>query len=294
MAGEMAGGLIAGGLSLSGSIISDLLNRENVEEQLAFQREAQQNAIQWRVADAEKAGIHPIFALGANTPTSFPVAMDTRIGEGMRDMGQSLGGAIARTLDNEAKEKHQMDMALGAAQLEESDARKQMYLSEAARNRQQPGNPIPGLGVQKEGSQGRVTVGPEIEVDGQTFSVPGTGAIDVKPVDQLSAKEGRPDVAAGEHPGYKEFRYRGMPMLLPETAGESAEEIVSEMSTAAYLGLLSLNNKVYGGNWLRDFLNLRYAGNEPKEYYPTLNEQKRMGRMNKGKSTWQEFINKLP
>lgn len=290
-AGDLTAGLISGGLSLSGSIISDLLNKENIEDQLQFQREAQQNSIQWRVADAQKAGIHPLFALGANTPTSFPVAMDSRIGDGMRDMGQSVGGAIARVMDNEAKEKHQMDMALGAAQLEESDARKQMYLSEAARNRQQPGNPIPGLGVQREG---KVTVGPEIEVDGQTFTVPGTGAIDVKPVDQLSSKEGLPDVAAGEHPGYKEFIYRGMPMLLPETAGESAEEIVSEMSTAAYLGLLSLNNKVYGGNWLRDFLSLRYAGNEPKEFYPTLRQQKKMGRMNKPKSGWEQFKDKLP
>lgn len=284
------GPLISGGLSLTGSILSDSAQRENVERQLAFQRETQQNSIQWRVADAQKAGIHPLFALGANTPSSFPVAMDTQIGEGLRDMGQSVGGAVTRMLDTQAKEKHQMDMALGAAQLEESDARKQMYLSEASRNRQQPAAPMPGLGIQREG---KVSAGPQMEIDGQSYDVPGTGAIDLKPVEQLSAKLGNPDVAAGLHPGYEERLFRGMPMLFPQTAGESPEEILSEMSLPAYLGLLILNQNTYGGKWMDDFMKMRYLGQkDPGEYYPPLTEHSKLGRYNRPLNPIQRSIQK--
>lgn len=75
--------------------------------------------------------------------------------------------------------------------------------------------------------------------------------------------------------------FRGMPMLFPQTAGESPEEILSEMSLPAYLGLISLNAKTYGGNWAKDFFALRYLGKRSEEYYPTLNEQKKMGTMRK-------------
>lgn len=289
-AGELASGLLSGGMSIVGGVISDLFNKENIEDQIAAQREVQQNAISWRVADAQKAGIHPLFALGANTPSTFPIALDSRIGEGLARAGQDIGGAVHRMLDREGREKHQMDMALGQAQLAESDARRLMYLSEAGRTRQEPAAPIPGTGPQIEG---KVSVGPKMTIDGQDYTVPGTGAIDVKPVEQLSAKALEESVVAGEHPGYKEYIYRGMPMLVPETAGESVEEIISEMSLPAYLGLLSLNNKVYGGNWLRDHLSLRYGGKEPTEFYPTLRQQKSMGKMKTPKSTIQKFLDKI-
>lgn len=292
-AGDIAAGLISGGLSLTGGIISDLMNKDIVEDQMNFQREAQKNAISWRVEDAKRAGIHPLYALGAQAPTSFPVAFDSRVGEGLRDMGQNLGTAVHRVLDRESREKHQLDLALGAKQMEESDARREMYLSEAARNWQQMNPPVPavpGTGVQREGS---VSVGPKMTIDGQDYTVPGTGAIDVKPVEQLSAKIQEQSVVAGEHPGYKEFMYRGMPMLMPETAGESAEEILSEMSMPAYIGLLSLNNKTYGGNWLKDFLQLRYGGKAPEEFYPTLNQQKKMGRMKRPRSEFETLVDKF-
>lgn len=273
--GELTGALISGGLSLTGSLFSDASQRRNIQKQLDFQRETQQNAIKWRVKDAQEAGIHPLFALGASTPSSFPVAMDTRVGEGLRDMGQSVGTAVTRVLDTQNREKHQLDMALGQAQLEESDARRQMYLSEAAKNRQVPAAPLPGLGVQREGS---IDLGGPIDIDGQSYDVPGTGAIDLQAVEQASHKEGFPEVVAGEHPFYQEYNYRGMPFLMPTTQGESPEEILSEMSFPAYLGLLMLNKNVYGGNWLSDFVKARYGGSTTKEHYPSIKDQKRMGR----------------
>lgn len=288
--GQAAGSTISGGMSLAGSLLSDITQRENINKQLAFQRETQQNAIKWRVKDAQDAGIHPLFALGASTPTSFPVAMDTRIGEGLSDMGQGIGTAVTRLMDTQNREKHQLDMALGHAQLEESDARKEMYLSEAAKNRQVPAAPLPGLGVQREGQIG---LGGPIDIDGQSYDVPGTGAIDLQPVEQASHKEGFPEVVAGEHPFYQEYNYRGMPFLMPTTQGESPEEILSEMSFPAYLGLLMLNKNVYGGNWLGDFVKARYGGKTTNEHYPSIKDQKRMGRYHYrdiDKIDWKQYL----
>lgn len=270
VAGAIIPPLITGGMSLLGGMLSNEYNEDMMVHNQNFQREVLSNQLQWRKNDAERAGIHPVYAMGAGTASTFPIALDDHMGPALRDMGQSVGGAVSRILDREAREKHQLDMALGAAQLEESDARKQMYLSEAARNRQVPAAPMPGLGVQKE-TPGEVRG--SFEGFGQDAGIPGTGAIDLKPSEQISSKEGNPDVTAGVHPGYEERNFRGMPMLFPQTAGESPEEIVSEMSLPAYIGLLMLNQRTYGGNWLEDFMKLRYLGRAPEEKYPTLLEQ---------------------
>lgn len=50
-------------------------NIENARSQIALQREFAQNSIQWRVADAKKAGIHPLAALGAQGTSYTPMDM---------------------------------------------------------------------------------------------------------------------------------------------------------------------------------------------------------------------------
>ena len=87
--------------------------------------------------------------------------------------------------------------------------------------------------------------------------------------------------------------YRGMPVLMPGLQGESAEEILSEMSFPAYLGLLMLNQNTYGGNWMKDFINLRYGGQTPSEYYAPLKEHKKMGRMYSPRTGAQRMVDRL-
>lgn len=273
--GDIAGGVLSGGFGLLGGFLSNEYQKGLLERQQAFQRELSQNAIKWRVKDAQEAGIHPLYALGANTPSSFPISLQDNVGPALGEMGQHIGGAITRMLDSQAKEKHQLEMALGAASLAESDARKEMYLSEAARNRQQPAAPMPGLGVMKEGGvrKGTVTGTAEVLPDGQDPQVPGTGLIDVGAMQQTSAKEGYPDVVAGLHPGWQEFQYRGMPVYAPQTQGESLEEIFSEMSLPAFIGMLQINQNLYGKDWFWDFVRLRYNGEPPRQSYTPLAEQ---------------------
>lgn len=78
------------------------------------QKEFAQNAIQWRVADAKAAGLHPLFALGgsgaAYSPASTPVF--TGSGQGWGQMGQSLGRVgqeVANFYERRSKSAAQLD-----------------------------------------------------------------------------------------------------------------------------------------------------------------------------------------
>lgn len=76
--------LIGGAASLFG---------QNKEAKL--QKQFAQKGIQWKVADAEAAGIHPLFALGANTVSYQPQGLGSTLG----DIGQNVGRAAEAAMD---------------------------------------------------------------------------------------------------------------------------------------------------------------------------------------------------
>lgn len=77
-----------------GSIIGARKAYESSKSDRSLQRQAAQNSIQWRVADAKKAGVHPLYALGAPTMSVAPVG-DGGAGALLSDAGQNLDRAIA-------------------------------------------------------------------------------------------------------------------------------------------------------------------------------------------------------
>lgn len=102
----MLGSLLSAGASLLGGFLNrdaqkdaNAANAAAAERNIALQREFAQNSIQWKAADAEKAGIHPVFAMGAS-PTSFsPVtvgaAAETGMGNALAGMGQDISRSVA-------------------------------------------------------------------------------------------------------------------------------------------------------------------------------------------------------
>lgn len=68
--------------------------RWQMAENANLQREFGQNAIQWKVADAKKAGVHPLYALGANTTSFSPISVSSP-DAGKTDFG-SLGQDLSR------------------------------------------------------------------------------------------------------------------------------------------------------------------------------------------------------
>ncbi|UDN67561.1 DNA pilot protein [robinz microvirus RP_45] len=83
----MLGELIKAGASIAGGLIG----ASNAKRQEKVQREFAQNSIQWRAADAEKAGISKVFAMGAPTVSYSPQSVGDY---GISDAGKALSTAI--------------------------------------------------------------------------------------------------------------------------------------------------------------------------------------------------------
>lgn len=263
----MGAGAVAGGASIAGGLISAEANKDIANMGYQQQRDAMLHGIQYRVEDAKRAGIHPLYALGAPGFNINPIAIQDTLGPSIINAGQSLGNAITRLETQDDRRKKVLDTALVMSQLSESDARRQMYLSEAQKNAQASG--VGGLGIQSEGKPSTMPLGLESQAPNPT----GVGIIDVKPQSVVTTKAGRPDVTAGINPTHEERMIApGFPMLVPRLEGESLEEILSEMSYPAFAGLMLRNAEKYGKSWLEDYLKLRYLGQEPKNKYPTILE----------------------
>lgn len=91
-------------ISAGANLINGFMNRSSqadfnaqqmqlAQQNLAFQREAATHGIQWKVADATAAGLHPLAAMGANTFSPSPV---TAGGEAPKFDFGSLGQDLAR------------------------------------------------------------------------------------------------------------------------------------------------------------------------------------------------------
>lgn len=96
VAAPIIGGALAGvGSYLAGQSQADATDKAN-EANIAHQREFAQSGLQWRVADAKKAGLHPLAALGA-TGASFQPAVipsaNTGVGDAMQKIGQGIGNS---------------------------------------------------------------------------------------------------------------------------------------------------------------------------------------------------------
>lgn len=90
---------------LGGTLIGGLLNWNSAKlearHQERLQREFAQNAIQWKVADANKAGVHPLYALGAPTMGYSPVSIGGA--DAMPSMGQDISRAIGAGMPREGQ-----------------------------------------------------------------------------------------------------------------------------------------------------------------------------------------------
>lgn len=145
-------------LGAAGSLASTFLNNKSQEkanaraeaqnqQNIALQKEFAQSGIQWKVQDAEKAGVHPLFALGAQTNSFAPSAVGGGASDfsGLADAGQNIGRAIDATRSTPASA---LALQLGKIQLEgaqlDNDLKRTQLASAIATN--MPSHPgLPGL-----------------------------------------------------------------------------------------------------------------------------------------------------
>lgn len=76
---------------IAGSVLGGIFGNKQADEQAQLQREFAQNGIRWKVEDAKQAGIHPLYALGAQTTAYSPISVGS---PDFATGGQNLGSAI--------------------------------------------------------------------------------------------------------------------------------------------------------------------------------------------------------
>lgn len=151
------GPLISAGASILGGLFgkssadkAQEMQAQHNAQQIALQKEFAQSGIQWKVADAKKAGIHPLYALGANTASYAPVSSnfsaDTSMASAMSSAGQDIGRAINATR-NTGDRADAFTTAVQKLAVEkgglENEILKLDLASKTARLRQQTNPPMP-------------------------------------------------------------------------------------------------------------------------------------------------------
>lgn len=92
MLGQILGSLIGAGANLF------MANKEK-----ETQKEFAQKGIQWKVKDAVKAGVHPLFALGANTVSYSPSNVGSDLSSTLESMGAGIDRARSATSEAPAR-----------------------------------------------------------------------------------------------------------------------------------------------------------------------------------------------
>lgn len=150
----MWGNIIGAGIGAAASLIGGRMASRSQESQtaanIAQQREFAQHGIRWRVDDAREAGVHPLYALGAQTHSFQPSAIGgSPMGSALADAGQGIGDAIARTQTRSERSQVQQQAAqmghlqLTRARLENQLIQQQILASQMALFNQYRSPPFP-------------------------------------------------------------------------------------------------------------------------------------------------------
>jgi len=123
-------------LGAAGGILGAITGASDRKKDRKLQKDAMQHGISWRVRDAQEAGIHPLYALGAPTFNPSPV------GAGGNDFA-SIGQDIGRAAMAYSSKPDKAAAAMQALALERGSLENELLRSQI-RKLNQPGTP-PGL-----------------------------------------------------------------------------------------------------------------------------------------------------
>lgn len=241
----IAGAAISAGSAILGGLLGNKSGRRQAQREYEQQKEFAQHGVRWRVEDAKAAGLHPLYALGAQLPTFSPsFQTDQGMGPALSEAGQHIGRAVSA--GQTAAERQIADLQIEAARkgIEEADARIGALNSEAFRNMQEANAatafpstvPNPLSPVVPEGQ------------------APSTlrGMTQVTPTETPTIRE--PGIMAGTAPLFREFEMPGgLKMLLPGgIQGDASEALESVAENEAVLAaVIGYNLWHYGADWIK-------------------------------------------
>lgn len=148
------------------------------------QREFAQHGLRWKVEDARRAGISPLFALGASgssySPVSQPFTESSGYDSPIKDiaqLGQSVARAAGATQTAEERQMVQLQLANARADLDGRTIDNQIKASELARLQKGPAFPSNNNFIDGQGNSG----------------------VKTNPMERSASLKGRPDAEAGAH-----------------------------------------------------------------------------------------------
>lgn len=133
--------VVGSGINLLGGLLGSSSNASQMEANRAFQQQFAQNAIQWKVEDAKKAGIHPLYALGAPTMSPAIQTMQDPLASALSSMGQD----ISRARLSEATPEDRNVSIIGALGIERAQLQNDLLRSQIRRLNGQTGPGMPSV-----------------------------------------------------------------------------------------------------------------------------------------------------
>lgn len=217
---------------------NEALARETAARNEALQREFAQMGIQWRVADAKAAGLHPVYALtgggAAYAPSPTVVhdaprvqAPDVTVDNWAGQMGQDLGRALSMSLDPVQRAERALQLELLQKQVATEDARAAYYRSQAVRETSIGG----GLGPMSSS----VLVGPGgVKESLSVIDLPVLkDTIRAIPSEVESSRSGDPSSTPGTRPLWSDYDFNGITIRLPSKGASEALESIEPLGAIA-------------------------------------------------------------
>lgn len=251
----VAGSLIGAG----GNLLGGLLGSREASKNRAAQKEFAQFGIRWRVADAKAAGLHPLYALGAQVPSFSPVHSEAPAQ--LAEMGQNIGRAVQAQMTAREKVRAALELQLLQSQIGETDARADLARSQAARNAQEYGQST-GLGTDTPFDQSLAPEG--VHVLGQH--------VNKAPVSHMGS-ELDDSVGSNVNPMWSRFNIgKNIEIVLPGgMGGDAAESLESLSESPMLLWMTFMENKHRYGQSRADWLMQRYVGDAWEEMKDKIN-----------------------
>lgn len=172
---SLAGGLLGQGTAKD----ADQTQKDNAYLNIKMQQEFAQNGIRWKVEDAKAAGVHPLYALGANTASYSPVSVgstaDNSMGNAVANMGQNISRAISATATQQEREMNNLRIASAQEDIKGKQLQNQILASQVSTINQPRNPPMPSGGTAFEGLSGQQP-GVKVKASQTTSTMPGQPA----------------------------------------------------------------------------------------------------------------------
>lgn len=203
-----------------GNVVGGLIGSNSSEKaaQLNYQaqKEFAQQGVRWKVEDAKAAGIHPLYALGANTVSFSPSFVgDTGLASGVAAAGQNVGRAVD-AMRTPAEKADAYTKTVQALSVQRMGLENELLASQIATVKQ-PGSP-PGL-------------------PGSNYLIPGQGQaaaplkVTVNPLERVASS---PTAAHAEHGavtdvGFLRTKTGWMPVMSQDAKQRLEEDMIGTL-----------------------------------------------------------------